>query len=133
MFKLFAFLNSDAPMCSKARRLIDILEDLLMRVWILSRQLAVLVHSFQHWGRYKCAKFYGTYTVELIVLLFHRVIDIHNFDIVLAHLSPFEAACVACRLGILNFYNPGKPEGSYELDMSRYEERVVAKVLVRLS
>jgi hypothetical protein len=48
-------------------------------------------------------------------------------------LSPSEAACVYCRLGWLNIYNPCKPEGAWELDMSRREERVVAKTLCVLA
>lgn len=48
-------------------------------------------------------------------------------------LSPFEIATVYCRLGWLNIYNPCKPEGSWELDLSRREERVVAKTLCVLA
>lgn len=48
-------------------------------------------------------------------------------------LSPSEVACVYCRLGWLNLYNPCKPEGAWELDMSRREERVIAKTLCVLA
>lgn len=48
-------------------------------------------------------------------------------------LAPSEAACVYCRLGWLNVYNPCKPEGAWELDMARREERVVAKTLCVLA
>jgi hypothetical protein len=48
-------------------------------------------------------------------------------------LSPFEIACLICRLGYLNLYNPCKPEGSYELDLSRREERILAKILCSLA
>lgn len=48
-------------------------------------------------------------------------------------LAPSEAACVYCRLGWLNVYNPCKPEGAWELDMSRREERVLAKTLCVLA
>ena len=34
-------------------------------------------------------------------------------------LAPSEVAAVYCRLGWLNVYNPCKPEGAWELDMSR--------------
>lgn len=71
--------------------------------------------------------------MDLIVALFARVIDLHNFELVMEVLSPFEAACVYCRLGWLNIYNPGKPEGSYELDLSRREERMVCKTLCALA
>jgi hypothetical protein len=48
-------------------------------------------------------------------------------------LSPYEVACLYCRLGMLNLYNPCKPEGAWELDMSRREERVIAKTLCVLA
>ena len=44
-----------------------------------------------------------------------------------------EIACLYCRLGILNLYNPCKPEGAWELDMTRREERVIAKTLCVLA
>ena len=48
-------------------------------------------------------------------------------------LAPSEVACLYCRLGWLNLYNPCKPEGAWELDMSRREERVIAKTLCVLA
>ena len=48
-------------------------------------------------------------------------------------LSPMELASTYCRLGFLNLYNPCKPEGSWELDLSRREERIVAKTLCVLA
>lgn len=48
-------------------------------------------------------------------------------------LSPYEIACLYCRLGWLNLYNPCKPEGSWELDMSHREERVICKTLCCLA
>lgn len=44
-----------------------------------------------------------------------------------------EVASTYCRLGFLNLYNPCKPEGSWELDLSRREERIVAKTLCVLA
>jgi hypothetical protein len=44
-------------------------------------------------------------------------------------LSPQEAACVYCRLGYLHVFNPTKPEGSWEFDLSRREERIIVKML----
>jgi hypothetical protein len=48
-------------------------------------------------------------------------------------LSPFEMACIYCRLGLLNLYNPCKPEGNWELDLSRREDRIIAKTLCTLA
>ena len=35
--------------------------------------------------------------------------------------------------GILNIFNPCKPEGGWQLDLMRWEERQVAKMLIHLS
>lgn len=69
----------------------------------------------------------------MVVALFDRIIDIHNFECVLETLTPVEVACVQCRLGMLNLYNPCKPEGSWELDLSRREERLIVKTLCVLA
>ena len=35
--------------------------------------------------------------------------------------------------GILNVFNPNKPEGSWLFDLQRYDERQVAKLMIHLS
>ena len=47
-------------------------------------------------------------------------------------LSAKEAACLIARIGWLKVFNPMKPEGSYALDLSRWEERMMAKSLCAL-
>lgn len=42
---------------------------------------------------------YGNYRVELIVLLFGRIIDLHNFELIFMLLSAEEHACVLARIG----------------------------------
>lgn len=84
-------------------------------------------------GYYKQTKYHGTYRVDLVVGLFARIVDLHNFEFVMEVLSPAEVACLYCRLGWLSLYNPCKPEGSWELDMSRREERIIAKTLCVLA
>jgi hypothetical protein len=117
---------------AKCIRIIQALEDILGRVWILSKHLAIIIGSFQLGLTCKTQSF-GTYRVELIVSLFSRVIDLHNFDLVLGVLNPTEIGCLICRLGYLNIFNPLKPEGCYHLDFTIHEERVVGKILGTLS
>eukprot|EP01035_Chromulina_nebulosa_P022697 gene22697-29391_t len=117
----------------KAQRLIDLIEDFFGRIWIFCRHLALLLQCFLPYGFVKQTKYFGTYRVELVITLFARLVDLHNFELVMAALSPYEAACVYARLGWLNIYNPCKPEGTCELDLSRREERVVAKILCTLA
>lgn len=115
----------------KARRLIDHLFEALSNEWLFSHHLALIVDCFRHYGKFKSSPYFGTYNVDLVVVLFAKVVDLHNFDLVLNVLTEFEISCVYCRLGWLNVWNPCKPEGSWELDLTRFEERVVAKCLVR--
>ncbi len=126
----------ESPMITigaKAQRVVEILEDLFARSWILSRHLAVILECFYDLGYYKNTKDHGTYRVDLLIALFARVVDLHNFECVWDCLSPMEIASTYCRLGFLNLYNPCKPEGAWELDMSRREERIVAKTLCVLA
>ena len=37
------------------------------------------------------------------------------------------------RFGILNLFNPFRPNGSYRLDLGIYEEKVVCKILLELA
>eukprot|EP01035_Chromulina_nebulosa_P020409 gene20409-26486_t len=77
--------------------------------------------------------FVGSYRVELIVSLFSRIVDLHNFNFLLSVLTAEEVACIYIRIGWLCLFNPMRPEGVYRLDLSRWEERQVAKMLIHLS
>lgn len=99
--------------------------------YLLSRHLALLVMLFK---RGTCKKTdWGTYRVELIVSLFSRLKDVHNFEVVIAQLTTEEHAMVLARIGILNIFNPMKPEGGYSLDLSLWEERQVGKMLIHFA
>lgn len=47
---------------------------------------------------------FGSYRVETVVNLFNRIVDLHNFEVVLAVLTPYEVACVQCRIGACYMY-----------------------------
>ena len=117
---------------SKAARILGYLEEVFSRVWLKSRQLSLIVKSFEDYGSCRRTENFGTYRVDLIVKVFSRILDLHNFEIVLQSLDPYETGCLIARIGWLKLFNPMKPEGSYTLDVSRYEERLIAKVLCAL-
>jgi hypothetical protein len=117
----------------KARRMIEWMEETFGRAWIMCRHLMLILQCFRGIGHKKQTKYFGTYRVDMLVGLFHRLVDIHNFEIVLKALSPFEVACVYARLGWLHLFNPCKPEGGWEIDLTRPEERLVAKMLCELA
>jgi hypothetical protein len=115
--------SNNVQVQAKAARQLELLIDLFEFNFLLCRHLEMMLDLFRSVGETRTSDFFGTYRVELVVALFACVVDLHNFEIVMRSLSAFEAACVTCRLGWLHFYNPMKPEGCYELDLGRREER----------
>jgi len=118
---------------AKAAKILEVLVEAFEYSFFMARHLELMVDLFQDYGCTPTSEFFGTYRVELIVSLFGSVVDLHNFEIVLRRLTPLEAACVYCRIGWLHLYNPMKPQGAYELDLSRREERIVLKTITTLS
>ncbi len=90
---------------------------------IRARHLALLMLFFGEGATMR--NDYGSYRLELFFSLFEKLKDLQNVDMVLAHLTPSEHACVVGRIGYLALFNPIRPEGTYELDLSKWEERQV--------
>jgi hypothetical protein len=63
-----------------------------------------------------------------------RICDYRNYDFI-KHRVKYPEAIMAIykRFGIINLFNPYRPNGSYRLDLSVYEERVVCKILLELA
>jgi hypothetical protein len=113
-------------------KIVNLIFEIFKHSWLRCRHLAVLVTHFHH-GQIKRTKFFGSYRVEMIVMLFHRLTDVQNFDLISKRLAPFEVACLYCRLGYLKLFNPMKPEGAHFLNISNREERVITKIMGALS
>jgi hypothetical protein len=124
--------NKQVSLGLKAHKLVDLLEDVFSRTYLYCRQLALILECFVPFGFARQSVYFGSYRTELVVSLFPRLLDLHNFEMVLEVLSPYEVAAVICRVGYLAVFNPCKPEGSFELDLGRPEERFVVKLLVIL-
>ena len=97
------------------------------------RHLALMVKCFQLVGGHKKINSFATFRVELIVNLFERLADLHNFELVLSCLCSIEHAMLLARVGHLSLFNPMKPEGAYELDLSVWDQRQVTKALIHLA
>ena len=117
---------------AKASRLFTILLDYLSPHWMKCRHVANVLNLY-YIGAEDKAEYFGTYRVELVVSLFSKIVDMHNFDLIFRELVPKEQGYLYCRLGWLNLFNPTRPEGCYELNMELWEERMVAKCLLALS
>lgn len=125
--------SKNIPLQAKSAKTLELLIETFETQFILCRHLELIVRIFEELGCLQMSDDFGSYRVELIVSLFTSVVDLHNFEIVLRRLSSYETACLYCRLGMLNLYNPMKPEGAYELDLSRREERNIVKILAQLA
>jgi hypothetical protein len=128
----------DSPDCNvhiRAQRFVEVIEETFQTVWLLMRHVATIVTLFQRLFGEDCCRcaFFGSYVCDIVVVLFPRIVDIHNFEMLFELLPANDCATIFCRIGILNFFNPLKPEVTYELDIGRREERVVAKIIVYLS
>ncbi len=77
----------------KANKIVELMEDILGPYWIRCRHLSVLMEVFADIGTAEKTTYYGSYRSEIVVNLFHRVVDIHNIEQVMRHLLPFEV-CV---------------------------------------
>ena len=114
---------------AKGYRMWELLEEALKGCWVRCRHLALIMECFETLGNVKKTEHFGTYRVELLVSLFGQVIDVHNFEIVSRVLTAYEMGCVYARLGMLMLYNPMKPEGTWEMDLSQLDERAIMKTL----
>jgi hypothetical protein len=62
------------------------------------------------------------------------VCDYKNYDFIKHRVKYPEAIReIYKRFGILNLFNPHRPNGSYRLDMDIFEERIVCKMLLELA
>ncbi|KAF4044726.1 EF-hand domain pair [Phytophthora infestans] len=114
-----------APNVCTARRLLFNVQWCLSTRWITVNQAVKLL------GAWPVA--FATSRCDLVCTVFDRITDLHNFSGVLSALTDDEAAQALYRLGMLNVLTPLWPDNYYELALGRYEEREVAKMLVRLA
>ncbi len=135
--RLQAMLQSKAGITihAKAQRFVEVIDETLSQVWLLSRHVALVVLLFENIFGPALARSptFGSYSAEIVIALFPRIVDLHNFELILEVLNARDCAAVFCRVGLLNIFNPLKPEVTYELDLDRREERVIAKIIVYLS
>ena len=94
---------------------------------------SILVESLESIVRDRYnSNIYDHLRVEVIVMLFDRIVDLENFELILMVLNAREHAAIRARIGILNIFNPCKPDGYHVYNMSFWEERQVVKMLVHL-
>ena len=125
-------LNStEVTMDAKGSRLVAQIIDMMGPYWLRAKHIALVLKHISPYA--KSDRVFGSLRVDVAATLFSRIVDLHNMELILREFSPLEAGCFYSRVGWLNVFNPMKPEGSYELDMGRWEERMVAKILLSLA
>lgn len=118
-------IKRDGKATCTARRLLFNLQWLLSMRWVTAQQAVRLLSVWP--------TAFESSRVDLVCILFDRLADLHNFNGLLSALSDTEAAQCFYRFGWLNLWTPLFPDNYYELNLSIYEEREVAKALVRLA
>jgi hypothetical protein len=74
----------------KAHKIVEILEEIFARTFLYCRHLALVLECFVSFGSYKQTTYFGTYRVELVVSLYTRLIDVHNFETVVSRNNVFD-------------------------------------------
>ncbi|KAH9144663.1 hypothetical protein AeRB84_011390 [Aphanomyces euteiches] len=107
------------------RRMIMELYYLLSSRWISVKQTG---RFFTLWPRaFQAAR------LDVLLIFFDRITDMYNFQQIFPLLTDDEIAQLLYRVGWLHVWSPLVPDIYYELDLSIYEQREVAKMLVQLA
>jgi hypothetical protein len=84
----------------KSNALLEYFESELTHVWLYCKYVAHVLELFKIGVAAKSSM--GSYRVQLLVMLFDRIVDLHNFELVLMVLSAEEHACVLARIGLFS-------------------------------
>ena len=99
LHRLFSIMTE--PRNSVELKCAGVLEYYMMIIpnyWYYCRQVALIMDAFRMGTCPKSS--IGSYRVELLVVLFDRILDIHNFEFILMVLNAEEHAAVFARIGI---------------------------------
>ena len=119
IYFLLRFSPDVAPE-GKAARLVEYVDELLGPQYLRARHVALLMEKFPSECCVDKVPMFSTYRVEIVVSLFSRIYDIHNFELVLRVMKPHEIAYLNARLGRLNLFNPMKPVQSMLTQTNKY-------------
>ncbi|CAM9363404.1 unnamed protein product [Pylaiella littoralis] len=100
------------------------LEVALCSTCLTSCQLAGILESFPREGQIRA---------EVVIAFYHKVTDIEHMCLLVDALRPDEEREVIARRGHLNVINPVFADRYYRLDLGVWDEREMAKILIRLA
>ena len=81
----------------KSAAVLEFLEIMMSTWWVYCRHIALICELF-HLGAVAKSSM-GSYRVELVVMWFDRILDVQNFEVILAVLSAEEQAALYARIG----------------------------------
>ena len=87
----------------KSAAIIEFLEIMMSTWYLYCRQLSLFLEMFHIGSANKSSM--GSYRVELIVMWFDHILDLHNFELVLMVLNAEEHAALYARIGEYFFVN----------------------------
>jgi uncharacterized membrane protein YgcG len=70
---------------------------------------------------------------RVVIIMFNRIDDLYNFDVILRHLSGIAVQEVFNSLGVLNCLNPLKPSHDYRFNLKYIDNRIMTHSLLQLS
>jgi hypothetical protein len=81
----------------KSAAVLEFFEIMMSTWWLYCRHLAVILEVF-HIGQ-AAKSSVGSYRVELVVMWFDHILDVHNFEVVMMVLNAEEQAALYARIG----------------------------------
>ena len=120
-------LPPSTPLAWMSLRLIE-LEVAMANACVTSEQAAAL------WDAMPDGVEWGELRVQLLCVLYRKIVDLENLGpCLLGRISKLDAMRVAHRLGPFAYFSPRHPDGFHRYILSRYEERFVFCVLLRIA
>lgn len=103
---------------------------------VLELQLAVTKYYFSVERVLKILNCFAEDTnmqVRVIVCMFSRIVELHNFDIIIRHVSAAAIQDVLSRIGVLNCLNPLKPCLDLRLKLKYVDNRILVHSYLQMS
>jgi hypothetical protein len=82
----------------KAATLLEYFESELAPFWLYCKHVSLILELFSPVGLANKSNL-GSYRVELLIFLYDRIVDLHNFEIVMMVLNAEEQAAIHARIG----------------------------------
>jgi len=121
--KIFAIFKNSQITISEKIRMFKVISEY---IWITTDQLKQLLELHED----------AIYKRDMYIYGIGRVTDFENYDFIKAIVKPDEKKALKDlykSVGILNLFNPYRPDGEYTFDLKIYEERIMMNILCEMA